>query len=226
MQRISCVMFDFWNVIGIFDTPYFHEFILKYRRNDCDPKDIFCGLLLKVFRRFDHGDIDEDAFFENIRQAFDLNPLATKERFFFMFKHLLLLDRQMLAIRDDLNRRRIDTVLITNMNRFHEEHIRQMHPYIFSGFKYSFISHREGVSKPDPEAWIITLDHMGLNAEEAMFIDDSVENIDAARELGIPSWHYDIADDNYFQNGNLENERKMLKFFLDLQISKGILKSR
>lgn len=44
-----------------------------------------------------------------------------------------------------------------------------------------------GLRKPDPAIWHLTLDRMGITAEETIFLDDHPRNVAAAAELGIKS---------------------------------------
>lgn len=44
-----------------------------------------------------------------------------------------------------------------------------------------------GVAKPDPQAYQLALDGLGLEPSETLFIDDKPRNIVAAEALGIPS---------------------------------------
>ena len=44
-----------------------------------------------------------------------------------------------------------------------------------------------GLRKPDPRIWHLTLDRMGLTAEETVFLDDHPRNVDAAAQLGLKS---------------------------------------
>jgi putative hydrolase of the HAD superfamily len=48
-------------------------------------------------------------------------------------------------------------------------------------------SARAGVAKPDPRAYQLVLDGLGVAPEEALFVDDKPRNIRAAEELGITS---------------------------------------
>lgn len=48
-------------------------------------------------------------------------------------------------------------------------------------------SARAKVAKPDPRAYQLVLDGLGVAASEALFIDDKQRNIRAAQALGIPS---------------------------------------
>ena len=52
-------------------------------------------------------------------------------------------------------------------------------------FDLVFCSGDEGVIKPDPTAFKITLERLGVKPGESIFIDDTQEHVDAARGLGI-----------------------------------------
>ena len=44
-----------------------------------------------------------------------------------------------------------------------------------------------GVTKPDPAIYGIVLDRAGVDADEAVFLDDSPTNVDGARAVGMPA---------------------------------------
>ena len=46
-------------------------------------------------------------------------------------------------------------------------------------------SYQLGVAKPDPKLYRHTLSELGVEAEETLFIDDKLPNIEAARALGM-----------------------------------------
>jgi putative hydrolase of the HAD superfamily len=52
-------------------------------------------------------------------------------------------------------------------------------------FDVVFCSGDEGVMKPDPRAFQMTLERLGAKPEEAVFIDDTMEHVEAARRLGL-----------------------------------------
>ncbi len=54
-------------------------------------------------------------------------------------------------------------------------------------------SARAGVAKPDPRAYRLVLDGLGVAPGEALFVDDKPRNIRAAEALGIPSIHFTSA---------------------------------
>lgn len=47
------------------------------------------------------------------------------------------------------------------------------------------VSGREGLAKPDPRIFALTLDRFGLEAGRTLFTDDSPANVDAAARLGL-----------------------------------------
>jgi putative hydrolase of the HAD superfamily len=52
-------------------------------------------------------------------------------------------------------------------------------------FEVVFCSGDEGMIKPDPAAFKLTLERLGVAPGEAVFIDDTPEHVEAARKLGI-----------------------------------------
>ncbi len=56
---------------------------------------------------------------------------------------------------------------------------------IHNHFSVVFCSGDEGCAKPDPAAYRSTLDRLGVRPAEAVFIDDTVGHVQAARRLDI-----------------------------------------
>ena len=55
----------------------------------------------------------------------------------------------------------------------------------FNDAKGIVVSAHEKLIKPDPAIYDVILSRYGLKAEETLFIDDSVANIESAREVGL-----------------------------------------
>lgn len=51
-------------------------------------------------------------------------------------------------------------------------------------------SARAGVAKPDPRAYRLALEGLGVAADESLFIDDKPRNVRAAHELGLHTVHF------------------------------------
>ena len=74
-------------------------------------------------------------------------------------------------------------------------------------FNKSYFSFAEHLEKPDPHFFELILDHEHLLPEETLFIDDTAKNIDAAKALGIHTYHIsrDELVRNMFVNGVLKD---------------------
>lgn len=57
-------------------------------------------------------------------------------------------------------------------------------------FDLLVFSGEEGVQKPDPEIFRRALAGLGAAPEEAVFVDDVVANVEAAREVGMAGIHF------------------------------------
>lgn len=76
-----------------------------------------------------------------------------------------------------------------------ETFIRAKELYDFLGwFDGIVVSGEEKMRKPTPAFYQILLDRYQINPAEALFIDDNLRNVKAARELGIPSIHFTSAE--------------------------------
>lgn len=55
----------------------------------------------------------------------------------------------------------------------------------YDPFNPVLISYEIGASKPDPRAYQILLDRLKIAPDQCIFIDDRIENVEAACALGI-----------------------------------------
>lgn len=57
-------------------------------------------------------------------------------------------------------------------------------------FRGIIVSGAENLKKPDPAIYNLLLDRYNINAEETLFIDDNLRNIEAADKLGLKVIHF------------------------------------
>ncbi|TDE96167.1 HAD family hydrolase [Occultella glacieicola] len=70
-------------------------------------------------------------------------------------------------------------------------------------FDATYYSCDLGVAKPDPAYFRLVLDDLGLDPEQALFIDDTARNVAAARELGLRAEQWSIAEGHDVLRGHL-----------------------
>ncbi|TYP72283.1 HAD family hydrolase [Aquimarina intermedia] len=83
-------------------------------------------------------------------------------------------------------------ILLSNTNALHIEWI-QKNVHFYEAFKNCFdhfyLSHEIQLRKPNPEIYEFVLTTHNLKADEVLFIDDTKDNTDAAKALGIHVWN-------------------------------------
>ncbi len=68
-------------------------------------------------------------------------------------------------------------------------HIRAERP-LESWFDVTIVSCEVGVAKPDSRIYRICIARLGVDPKESLFVDDRVENVEAAARLGIRTLHF------------------------------------
>lgn len=86
--------------------------------------------------------------------------------------------------------------LLSNTNDLHISWIRkdwgeELYAEFMSYFEKFYLSHEINLRKPGKDIYEFVLRENNLIAEETIFIDDTKENTDAAKELGKNVWHID-----------------------------------
>lgn len=86
-------------------------------------------------------------------------------------------------------RPRYQTAIISNATDSLRVSLAQKYP-IDDAFDLIVCSAEERVMKPDPRIYRLTLERLGREPAEAVFIDDSAPNVAAAREIGMHAIHF------------------------------------
>ncbi len=80
--------------------------------------------------------------------------------------------------------RRHRTVLFSNTNAAHIEHIRAAYP-VYGRFHATYLSYEIGLVKPSAASFLRVLEREGREPADCIFIDDRADNTAAAGQLGI-----------------------------------------
>ncbi|MCB0408954.1 MAG: HAD-IA family hydrolase, partial [Flavobacteriales bacterium] len=88
--------------------------------------------------------------------------------------------------------------LLSNTNDIHYNYINDYVKHKFQVkdfdeyFHKIYLSHQLKLRKPNPEIFKYVLENAQLQANETLFIDDSLEHINAAKNLGIKTHHLNL----------------------------------
>lgn len=145
-----------------------------------------------VLNLFETGNISVDEF---ILFFLNFNPLTDANNIKKIWNSMLLdipSERIKLIKKLALN---YNLYLLSNTNQIHLDFINHyLHnkygiTSINSMFKKAYFSHEVGLRKPNPQLFKLVLTENELNPAATLFIDDSIEHIDSAQQLGIKTVH-------------------------------------
>ncbi|MGB0176765.1 MAG: HAD-IA family hydrolase, partial [Owenweeksia sp.] len=91
--------------------------------------------------------------------------------------------------------------LLSNTNDLHISEIKAAagpfdYGIFIKQFEKVYYSYEMGERKPSPKIFNRVLEENELKAEETFYIDDGKKNTDAAKKLGIHTWHFDQHEDS------------------------------
>jgi 2-haloacid dehalogenase len=90
----------------------------------------------------------------------------------------------------DLDARGVPLFGITNFSHEFWPPFRAREAKLFDRFRDIVVSGVEKMVKPDPAIYALALARFGLKPGEALFVDDSLSNIESARDVGIHAVHF------------------------------------
>src|SRR6185436_11018587 len=90
----------------------------------------------------------------------------------------------------DRVRERYRVAFLSNSNEVHAEVIPRRFATLFQKDDRFVFSHRFRVAKPDPEMFRRALEVIGALPQHVVFIDDLIENVLAARSVGLRSFQF------------------------------------
>lgn len=98
-----------------------------------------------------------------------------------------------LEIVEELAAKGVPLFAITNFGAEFWDMFRPTQP-IFDHFRDIVVSGVEKMVKPDPAIYALALSRFDLKAGEAIFVDDNLDNVVAARENGFAAHHFSDAE--------------------------------
>lgn len=183
---IKCIISDMGNVFISFDNDIFFK---KITDNTSLSQSDIAGLVsenFEILRSFDKGEISPAEFYNKavriFKSDFDYN------RFFKAYNDVFDLRTKELQILKKL-KENCRVILLSNTDVMRYGFIKKNFPEILI-FDAYILSHLEGCIKPDPQIYKAALEKTEAQADECLFIDDRVENIDVANALGINTIHF------------------------------------
>lgn len=180
---IKAIIYDCFGVI----YPDTLSLVVRpYIQND-DPKR---EQIRQLRKQCDSGLVSRDNFWDETASILGISREELDEQ----LKKVQNADWELLEyIRNQ--KRHFKTALLSNVGKGFVERIFLPDKSIGDYFDEVVVSAEIGVLKPDPLAYKITLQRLGCDAAEAIFVDDLMSNIQGAQAQGITSILYTDFDD-------------------------------
>jgi putative hydrolase of the HAD superfamily len=132
------------------------------------------------------GKIGEEEHWRNVMKTLKL-PASEYERVREEFFAGDVIDHEILNFLRSI-KPRVRTGLISNAWNGLRNYI--MREKFDNAFHHMVISAEVGVAKPDPKIFHIALEQLQVQAKEAVFVDDFIENIVACEKVGMKGIHF------------------------------------
>jgi FMN phosphatase YigB (HAD superfamily) len=194
IEHLRHVLFDLGGVLYELDFDRFGQEMNRLQANS-STASIQYSLRYQpeTFTLFEIGKISTTEFCDRLRQEFALN--ASNEAIKNAWNSLLVgLYRDRVAMLQRLGQK-YRLSLLSNINDFHLSAVEVECEELFAQFEQCFFSHLIGLRKPNLDVFEHVLAAMGAKPEETVYIDDSPQHVEAAKQLGIVAIHLQDASD-------------------------------
>ena len=145
-----------------------------------------------IFYDFEIGKVSEFEFLEKLRNISSVSPSNNEIRDAWNAMILSIPKKRtelLIHLKNEYS-----LYLLSNTNSIHQEKFERdfeiQNGYNFKDlFNKVYYSHQMGIRKPEEEIFRYVLKWSKLEAQETLFIDDSIDNIKAAQRFGIQTFH-------------------------------------
>ena len=137
-------------------------------------------------REFESGRCDQETFADEVTRFYDLN--LEPGEFIELFKSTVESVYEGVDVFLDMLSADYELACLTNTNSLHWPKIRD--EFGLGGFfERQYVSYEIGHVKPERKIFEHVLNDTGLQPRDILFVDDNIENIQIAKELGFSCCH-------------------------------------
>jgi len=157
-----------------------------YGMTGMDLENLFFGN--EVSERASLGQASEADAWEFVRQKLEIDPSRMPE-FIATFWSGEELDEGLLAFSASL-KPRIRIGLLSNAFPETRANQKRRFPHFFDVFDVTIFSAEVKMTKPDARIYHLAVSQLGVRPDEAVFVDDFIENVEGARAAGLQAIHF------------------------------------
>ena len=158
---------------------------------------------IEIFNQIETGKISKEDFIESLAQLLEIESTVDT-----IDEITARIESAWCAMLCEIRPQRVEFLkevakhkkvyLLSNINEIHEqfvsEYIQREFPDFYATFDKVYFSHKIGMRKPNRDIFKYVLEDNNIQASQAFFIDDSLQHIEMAKEMGINTFHLDEAN--------------------------------
>lgn len=191
---IKTIIFDLGGVIVSSEIELLDEKMADYLEI---PLEEFKEFLAQYKLDLTKGKLSLADVYSNFLKAFSkagIDPEDIVKKHLEIFRDSLKkMDKEVLSLVTKLRKNGYNVVCLTNAEPEVVPIVKASGLYDY--FEIAYISTEMGMAKPSNEIYSAVFKDLNCNPEEALFIDDKLDNIKAAKKLGTKIIHYDPSTD-------------------------------
>lgn len=138
---------------------------------------------------YDSGDVGDERFWRQLQVRAGLEPFDITEAVAADWESTMQEDEEMVSFALSLIDDRVCTGILSNLPAGLAKRARAEHEWL-ERVDAVTMSCDIGLIKPDPRAYAVALDAMGVSAKDTVYVDADPVNVAAAAELGMQAVHF------------------------------------
>jgi glucose-1-phosphatase len=184
-----CIVFDFGNVIALFDHMLACQRLASLSRPPRDPQDVYDRIFKTSLEEdYDCGRLSTATFVERLRR--DLQLEASDETIARAWCDIFTPNPAIEEVIVREKRKGTRLVLASNTNELHHDWFDRVFADTLSVFDARVLSYQVGSRKPDRHFFAACLTAAGWPASSCLYVDDRADFVAAGRVLGLTGLVY------------------------------------
>ena len=195
-MTIKTIIFDLGGVIVDLDYSNFYKQIIALSPLENPQTQI----MLEFFRQSDlyhQGKMTDEEFYKLACEILQV-CMIDQNQFFEAFNSIISNSSQpeMISLLKELkNMKKYKLIALSNVNSSHWNYLLNKKGDFLEYFSEFILSHEVHLTKPDPRIFQLAIEKSECKAEEIVYIDDGLNNIRSANELGIRGLYFTTIED-------------------------------
>lgn len=195
-MTIKTIIFDLGGVIVDLDYSNFYKQIIALSPLENPQTQI----MLEFFRQSDlyhQGKMTDEEFYKLACEILQV-CMINQNQFYEAFNSIISDSSQpeMISLLKELkNMKKYKLIALSNVNSSHWNYLLNKKGDFLEYFSEFILSHEVHLTKPDPRIFQLAIEKSECKAEEIVYIDDGLNNIRSANELGIRGLSFTTVED-------------------------------